>query len=134
MQMLSVIIEGKQLFTGNEISERSSHLSMTERNSANAEIEYNTMLAALWASDNIGKMFRNCTVVDMGKYDVDVLTPEGFRMKVPYSEEGFNRQYTKVGQQVDVVSIDEVSIYPAKVIGCKGKKLYNNKGYEREFC
>ena len=92
------------------------------------------MLAALWASDNIGKMFRDCTVVDMGKYDVEVLTPEGFRLKVPYSENGFNKQYTKIGQRVDAVSIDEVSTYPAKVIGCKGRKMYHEKDDEREFC
>lgn len=134
MQMLSVITDGKQLFTGKEIAERSARLSFTERNSASAENEYNTMLAALWASDNIGKMFRDCTVVDMGKYDVEVLTPEGFRLKVPYSENGFNKQYTKIGQRVDAVSIDEVSTYPAKVIGCKGRKMYHEKDDEREFC
>ena len=134
MQMLSVITEGKQLFTGKEIAERSARLSFTERNSASAEAEYNTMLAALWASNNIGLMFRDCTVVDMGKYDVDILTPEGFRLKVPYSENGFNKQYTKVGQRVDAVSIDEVSTYPAKVIGCKGRKMYHDKGDELEFC
>ena len=134
MQFFSVITEGKQLFTSKEISEICSHLNFTERNSAAAESEYNTMLAALWASNNIGKMFRDCTVVDMGKYDVDILTPEGFRLKVPYSENGFNKQYTKVGQRVDAVSIDEVSTYPAKVIGCKGRKMYHDKGDELEFC
>ena len=134
MQFFSVITEGRQLFTGKEIAERSAHLSFTERNSASAENEYNTMLAALWASDNIGKMFRDCTVVDMGKFEVEILTPEGFRLKVPYSENGFNRQYTKIGQRVEAVSIDEVSTYPAKVIGCKGRKMYHEKDDEREFC
>ena len=134
MQFLSIITEGKQLFTGEEIAERCTRLNFTERNSAAAESEYNTMLAALWASNNIGKMFRDCTVVDMGKYDVDILTPEGFRLKVPYSENGFNKQYTKVGQRVDAVSIDEVSTYPAKVIGCKGRKMYHDMGDELEFC
>lgn len=134
MQMLSVITQGKQLFTGEEIAERSRHLSSTERNSASAENEYNTMLSALWASNNIGRMFRDCVVVDMGKYDVDILTPEGFRLKVPYTETGFNKQYTKVGQKVDAVSIDEVSIYPAKVIGCKGRKMYHDNTEELEFC
>ena len=88
----------------------------------------------MWASNNIGRMFRDCVVVDMGKYDVDILTPEGFRLKVPYTETGFNKQYTKVGQKVDAVSIDEVSIYPAKVIGCKGRKMYHDNTEELEFC
>lgn len=133
MQMLSVITQGKQLFTGKEISERCGRLNFTERNSASAESEYNTMLSALWAADNIGKTFKDCVVVDMGKFEAEILTPEGFRLKVPYSESGLNKQYTKIGQKLDSVSIDEVSMYPAKVIGCKGRKMYHHTEEEYEF-
>ena len=122
MQFLNIITQGKQLFTGDEISERCSNLNYTERNSANAESEYNTMLSALWASNNIGKVFRDCSVVYMGKFEAEILTPEGFRLKVPYSDDGLSKHYLKIGQRVDGVAIESVSLYPAKVIGCKYKK------------
>ena len=132
MQMMSVITQGKELFTRSEIADRCIHLSAMERNSASAEKEYNTMLSALWAADNIGKVFRDCTVVDMGKYEADILTPEGFRLKVPYSDHGLSRQYLKIGQRVDSVSIDSVSTYPAKVIGCKGNRMARSYATELE--
>ncbi len=138
-QFMSVILNGKQMFTGKEISDYSSNLNVTERNSASAENEYNTMLSALWAADNIGKMFRDCTVVDIHKTDAEILTPEGFRLSVPFSNSpnGLSKQYLKIGQRVDTVSIDYVSLYPAKVIGCKGKKVYETSmatiPQDREF-
>ena len=135
MQMLNVITQGRELFTGREIADRCTNLNITERNSANAEHEYNTMLSALWASNNIGKVFRDCTVVDMGKFEADILTPEGFRLKVPYQDHGISREYLKIGQRVDSVTIESVSTYPAKVIGYKGRKNPQNESntYEQEF-
>lgn len=132
MQMLSVITQGKESFTRAEIADRCIHLNSTERNSASAEKEYNTMLSALWAADNIGKVFRDCTVVDMGKFEADILTPEGFRLKVPYTDHGLSKQYLKIGQRVDSVSIDSVSTYPAKVIGCKGTRVASSYATEYE--
>ena len=133
--MLSIITQGKELFTGAEIADRCIHLNAMERNSASAEKEYNTMLSALWAADNIGKVFRDCTVVDMGKFEADILTPEGFRLKVPYSDHGLSKQYLKIGQRVDSVAIDSVSTYPAKVIGCKGSRMATtySTDYENDF-
>lgn len=135
MQILSVITQGKELFTGREIADRCINLNVTERNSTSAEHEYNTMLSALWASNNIGKVFRDCTIVDMGKFEADILTPEGFRLKVPYQDHGLSREYLKIGQRVDSVTIESVSTYPAKVIGYKGRKniQIKNNTDEQEF-
>jgi len=122
LNFLNVIENEEQLFSKSEISDRCINLNFKERNSAEAEKEYDTMLSALWGIDHIGYPFHDCTIVDLGKFEADIVTADGFRLKLPYSKDGLNKHYAKIGQSIKVVSIDNVSTYPARIIGCKGYK------------
>ena len=91
-----------------------------ERNSASAENEYNLMLSAMWAWDNIGHVFHDCTVVDKGKSDAHILTPEGFRLRIPLTDSVFEGKGCKIGQKLDTVTLASATIFPSRVEGIAG--------------
>jgi len=117
MQMQEFINNGSKLYKTYDLIEYSEKLNFFERNSAKAEIEYDDMLSAKWGMDNIGKVFLNCIVVSLGENAAKVVTPDGYRMSLPYGE-GVKKKYLKIGTRLARVSIDSASLCPPRVI-CK---------------
>ena len=119
LQMLNFVNNGFYRFKTKDLLEYRDGLNFCEINSARAEIEYDEMLSAKWASNNIGKIFANCTVVNIGENSAVVVSPDGFRMHLPYDYSGIKRKYLKVGTKIDKVAIDKVTFSPPRVICTK---------------
>lgn len=124
LQMLEFMNNEKVLFKRRKLKTYCENLNVRERNAAKAENEYDNLLAAKWASNNMGKVFRDCTVVSLEQHCAIVSTKDGYKMSLPYSGMGEKRKYLKIGLNIDAVKIDKVTLYPASVV-CTTKVLEN---------
>lgn len=118
-QILNLIMQGRLLYTEPEIESRCDNFNYCERNSQKAEWEYNDMLSAKWAENNINHVFEDCTVVSIGENHATVLTKDKFKMLLPYGASGYHKKHLKIGQSLSKLYINHVSIVPAAVYSSK---------------
>ena len=114
--MLEFLNTGNYAFRTRELVEYADDLNSRERSADRAEKEYDDMLSAKWGADNMGKIFPNCHVVALNEYDAKVVTPDGYRMNLPYDATGIKRKYMKIGSKVGKTQIHKVTICPPRVV------------------
>jgi hypothetical protein len=127
MQMQEFITTGSYMFKSRDLVEYADALNFCERNADMAEKEYDAMLSARWASNNLGKIFFDCTVVALGEHEATVMTRDGYRMSLPFGQMGSGKKHLKIGSRIEKVSIDKVSICPPKVICTRNFYMENSK-------
>jgi len=116
IQMQNMIKKGNVTFRKDQIDDYLSHLNYTEIRSQNAESDLNNMLATMWASNNIGLIFEDCTMIDFGENEAKILTKDGLVMWLPYSCIGMPRSHLKIGKKLSNLQIQKVSFNPPKII------------------
>jgi hypothetical protein len=132
--MQEFVEKGEYLFKTRELVEYADNLNFKERNADMAEKEYDGMLSAKWASNNMGKVFFDCTVVELGEHEAKVMTRDGYRMSLPYGMFGANKKHMKIGSRIEAVKIDKVSICPPKVICSRNITRENVNEEENSMC
>lgn len=111
-QMLSVITNGQEVFDEHQIDLMNENFNAQEKMAKMAEGDYIEMSFASWASNNIGKQFSNCVVVDMSNKHATVMTQDGLKFIMQYKP----RDYLKIGKEIASVTIDKVSINPPRIV------------------
>ena len=132
IQMLEFLNTGNYTFKTRELMEYADHLNSRERSADRAEKEYDDMLSAKWGADNMGKIFPNCHVVALNENEAKVVTPDGYRMNLPYDASGIKRKYLKIGSKIGNAQIDKVTICPPRVV-CTTKILEKKNEEELEI-
>ena len=133
LQELSLLMSGELTFRKSQLSGLCENLNICERSAAMAEKEYDDMLAVKWAVNNIGKEFKDCTVIDFGEKGSKILTKDGFRLELPYNHLGIRKKHLKIGQKIKLIKIHSVSMYPAVVYGSCDRVL-EKEDIQNENC
>lgn len=114
-QMMSIIIDGEVLFSGAQLDDLTGTLNYNEKIGKMAEIEYNEMLFAQWASHHIGEKLEHCYVIGFGEKEASIKAPNGLILRMPYKAFDCGRQYIKIGKDLKSITISQVSLYPPKI-------------------
>lgn len=115
-QMLSIIMNNRVLFNNQQIEDMSISFNYNEKNSKMAEIDYNDMLFALWAGENIGLRIDNCFISELGEKQAIIMSDKGLKFIMPYTMIDFDKKYLKIGKEFKSVTISKASLYPPKII------------------
>ncbi|MBQ7352035.1 MAG: VacB/RNase II family 3'-5' exoribonuclease [Clostridia bacterium] len=131
-QMLNLIMNGNLMFNKNKIESYCDNLNFRERNSQRAEQEYNSMLSALWAKDNIGYEFEGGYIVGIGENNASLRTKDGLLLSVPYNYLGIKKKYLKIGQVIDKCYIADVSLYPSRILATRHPEFIRHSRIEKD--
>lgn len=114
-QMMSIIMDGRVLYTESKLNDLTGNLNFSERNSKLAEIEYNEMLFAQYAKNHIGEKLEHCYVIGFGEKEALIKAPNGLQLRMPFKAFDCPRQYIKIGKELKSITICDVSLYPPKI-------------------